>query len=75
MVKFYDAGVGAGIGRARRWLPALENLPRTKPRVAGAGSLWGKQAGAGDVVGFRSWDGERLRGSGAGFSGRSRVDR
>ena len=32
LVKFSDAGVGAVVWGARRLLPALENLPRTKPR-------------------------------------------
>ena len=33
-----------------RWLPALENLPRTKPWGAVVACLWGKQEGAGAVV-------------------------
>ncbi len=33
LVKFSDAGVGAAVGRARRWLPALENLPRAREAV------------------------------------------
>jgi hypothetical protein len=42
LVKFSDAGLGAMAGRARCWSPALENLPRTKPRGAVAAPLWEK---------------------------------
>ena len=55
-------------------LPALENLPRTKPRGACAALLWGKQVGAADVPGLRPRRGERLTGPGFGFGGGAGAD-
>ena len=74
LVKFSDAGVGAGLGRARRLSPALENLPRTKPRGAVAALLWGKQVWEADVPGLRHGGEVRLTGSGGCSAGGSGVD-